>query len=388
MHIYYFILENYSLFGKHKGNTHLFMIPISDNRHIYVGLLGEIEGNKSHYASKLIVQIPSRLIHPVIEGEKKYFGEKFKILEKIPCSVTEDEEGIYSIVLKNKGKYLKSDLTVKFSQTYSSYNMRIYTIWGKLSFKSENIKTKMELNKMSKLLSTIGVKKSPDNSNNLNGGKEMSSDDKIFEGALKLFLLDVIKESKVLENNLKKDEIIEMGIEVNNMKLSECVSIILNLPQNATIEEIREEEGNFKKAVKYTAAAAGGAYAITHPEKMKAIGSAITHPKKIKAIGKDIIFSDKFRKTKGAAAAVAGLYLYRKLSDPCVRKGLLHIHKPAERREVVKKCRMEAARKVINQLRKNMGGCVNASNPPKCKAKYAKEIEKWNKKLAEITSKN
>ena len=66
---YYFVLKNYRGIFKKKfvGNSHLFLIPRTDDDYLYLALLGNIVDEDNSYACVLISRIPDDLIDPLIE---------------------------------------------------------------------------------------------------------------------------------------------------------------------------------------------------------------------------------------------------------------------------------------------------------------------------------
>ena len=138
MRIYYCILENYK--GRKKvflGNTHLYLIPISEERYLYLGMLGEEVDNDNCYACRLIVSIEAALVEAVLAGEAEELGERFKVIETLNCEPISSEIGEYAIGLLDKGKYILSDLVISFDEQHSVKSQPIYLMEGQLSFLSE-----------------------------------------------------------------------------------------------------------------------------------------------------------------------------------------------------------------------------------------------------------
>jgi len=80
-------------------------------------------------------------------------------------------------------------------------------------------------------------------------------------------------------------------------------------------------------------------------------------------------------------SALAGMFLYRKLSDPCFRK-----HPTDKNARLM--CSAEAIKKVMGQIKGQMGQCAEASDPIGCKKKLQGELTKWNQKLQTVMSKS
>lgn len=147
MNIYYFVLKHYKgIFQKkHKGNTHLFMIPITGGKYVYLGLLGELVDEDGSYACQLIVRLDDTLLDTIIIGEEEYFGDRFVQLEELPCKVGSLGSGDYKIKLEKKGNYIGSDLKLTYNVEYSTDERRIYILRGKLNFEAEDVTSSAEL---------------------------------------------------------------------------------------------------------------------------------------------------------------------------------------------------------------------------------------------------
>jgi len=147
MTLYYCVLKNYKgLFKKkHIGNTHLFLVPISDNTYLYLGMIGELEDEKGSYATQLIVKLPSEIVDQVIEEEINYFGDRFVVLEEINCIPRKTAAGVYDIKLPQKGDMILSNLHIEFNVDISTNARRIYTLTGEFNFESEDIKSTSDM---------------------------------------------------------------------------------------------------------------------------------------------------------------------------------------------------------------------------------------------------
>ena len=143
MPIYYCILENYK--GKNKvflGNTHLYLIPVSEERYLYLGMLGEFVGNDNSYSCRLIVDIEESLVAGVLAGEVEELGERFKVIETLNCKPSPSEEGGYDVKLLSKGKYVRSDLIIRLDNKHKKKSQPMYIMEGQLSFLSDPVSLK------------------------------------------------------------------------------------------------------------------------------------------------------------------------------------------------------------------------------------------------------
>lgn len=94
---------------------------------------------------------------------------------------------------------------------------------------------------------------------------------------------------------------------------------------------------------------------------------------KLKEIS-SLFLSDQLK--VGAAAILSGagaLYLYRKLSDPCIKNYPLNSKARHE-------CQMIAIKNVITQLESDKQHCSNTPKPDECRAKINEELDKWKTK--------
>ena len=147
MDLYYCVLKNYKgLFKKkHIGNTHLFLIPISEDTYLYLGMIGELEDDPGNYATQLIVKLPTEIVNEVIDEEIKYFEDRFVVIEELKCSPRKIAAGEYDIKIPQKGNMILSNLHVEFNVDVSTNSKRIYTLTGEFNFESEDVKSSSEI---------------------------------------------------------------------------------------------------------------------------------------------------------------------------------------------------------------------------------------------------
>jgi hypothetical protein len=246
----------------------------------------------------------------------------------------------------------------------------------------------------------------------------MNKDSKLIELSCKEVLMNIVKESKSLDKKLSFFQKTLLFDKIKEMKYEKVIGLLFNKNgMEVTTEQKNEFESKTKKTAKYGTAAIGGGYVA------KRVGDSIINKKlsnlkglkdklnatinfsqnasevakakqnlakvdnQIKELGKQTLkrtgkltkFIPKYSKgasgrgVKGAIAAVAGLYLYRKLSDPCIRKNLGN-------KQAQIACKMEAIKRVISQIKSDIGKCSGASDPIKCRQKLSKELIKWQTK--------
>ena len=207
----------------------------------------------------------------------------------------------------------------------------------------------------------------------------MTKDQKLIKIACKEFLMNIVKESEILNEKLSFFQKTLLYDAIREMSYDEVLSLLINNGNKISTEQKREFESKTKKAAKYGAAAAGGAYLL------KRTGSLSKIPKKVAKAVKWSMEKPGEMKTfrlqkagvrtgiRGALGAVAAIYLFRKLSDPCVRKNIGN-------KEAQIECKMEAIKKVISEIKSDIGKCNSTSDPMKCKKKLNKELIKWETK--------
>ena len=245
----------------------------------------------------------------------------------------------------------------------------------------------------------------------------MNKDSKLIELSCKEVLMNIVKESKSLDKKLSFFQKTLLFDKIKEMKYEKVIGLLFNEGVEVTSEQKREFESKTKKVAKYGTATVAGAYGakkvsdIITNKKLNALkglkdklnttinfsqnANEIAKAKQklaqvdgqIKELGKQTLkrsgkfakFIPKYAKgasgkgVKGAIAAVAGLFLYRKLSDPCVRKNLGN-------KQAQMACKMEAIKRVMSQIKSDMGKCSGAADPIKCKQKLSKELIKWQTK--------
>lgn len=228
----------------------------------------------------------------------------------------------------------------------------------------------------------------------------MDKDSKLIELSCKEVLMDIVKESETLNEKLSFFQKTLLYDKIREMKYEDVISVLFNDGKQITTEQKREFESKTKKIAKYGTAATLGTYGIRKAHQVgqsikmaknlnpKAVAAIKSNPKSFKNVKNSLgTIKDtaknlrrapggikKISRGKAAIAAVAGLFLYRKLTDPCVRKNIGN-------KQAQNACKAAAIKKVTERIRMDMGKCANASaDPAKCKAKLSKELSKWNAK--------
>jgi len=198
----------------------------------------------------------------------------------------------------------------------------------------------------------------------------MEFDKKLFELACRDYVLEVVNESKYLRKRLSLIEHAKIyDWSKNKASYNQVVSLIISEGSNKTVtkEAITEFESLvailLEAGPKYRSPVEGAKKAGV------AIGKFMTkerHP--LKFMGKAALVT---------AAIVGALYLFKKLSDPCVRQCRGNA-------ECIRNCKAVAIKKTIANLQSNMTNCRNTPNPEKCENRIKGEIAKWNEKLTKL----
>ncbi len=354
--LYYFIIKVYKglFIKKHKGNAHILMVPEPEgSTHLLLGMLGEIPNSPGTYATQLVAKIPSEKSDEFIEFEKEQFGEKFVQVEKLPSVAKRISSETIKVKVGN-GKHILSDLIVTYNQAASQQvGKDIYLVEGKFDLVfgevPEGAMKSIALQKMS----IIGGPEKFANIKQKLGDFTMEKDN-MLEKDCKNFLSKIIKESKALRKKLSFDEQKKMVDLVQKMSLRELISVLFYDGKPIT----EQEEGKFKRGLKYGTAGLAGAYA----------GHKVI-PKVVTKVTKRIpVPVPKGRLAIGAGLAMTGLYLWRRFSDKC--RGM---KTPKE----VHSCKANAAQIVVRDLKQAMGKCNAAHDPLRCKEKVAKRISYW-----------
>ena len=145
--LYYCVLKNYKgrFIKTHRGNTHLFLIPVSDHEYMYLGMIGAMIEKEDSFATQLIVRIPIEIIVTFINHEIRYFNGRFEVIDRVKCEASKKEAGKYEINILNPSHYIKSDLFLNYELEYSTPNRRIYSLDGDLNFMAEEVNPKTTL---------------------------------------------------------------------------------------------------------------------------------------------------------------------------------------------------------------------------------------------------
>ena len=125
----YGIIKTYKGFftKTHIGNGQFLVIPCSST-FMVLNLLGRMEDGK--YASQMLLRTGVEYLQPFINHFKE--EENFIPVEEVGCVVKEKGGGNYLVTIPKKGKHFKSNLDIIFEPEYSSGNIQIYMIDGKI----------------------------------------------------------------------------------------------------------------------------------------------------------------------------------------------------------------------------------------------------------------
>lgn len=165
----------------------------------------------------------------------------------------------------------------------------------------------------------------------------------------KEILIDLILKDEDLKEHFTFMEHVDIYNKVQNLDYEETVSFFC--------EDVREFEGKFSKFLKYGFAAIAGA-------SLGLLGSGL-----------------KAGVLKGPPLGMFALYIFRKLRDPCERQCYKKLPLTTKRKICLAECQVDAARRVVQDLRTELAKCRQFLNPKKCEKKLMKEYMKWTKRM-------
>jgi len=214
-------------------------------------------------------------------------------------------------------------------------------------------------------------------------------DRKLLKEVCREYIIRSVVNSKKLREKISFSEQVSLIEFVKSLSYKDVVSLIEYDGMKITSEQIRDFESKTKRALKYgTAAAIGGSVAGArggYKELKKPV--AKLGKKGPSLIGKvvKVPFQSLSKGLKGASIAVALMYLYRKISDPCVRKAIRNPN-GIGRRLTKHQCQAEAAKRVIDSIKSEIPKCNDTKNPEKCVRKLEDIMNVWKKRYQkEIT---
>jgi len=219
----------------------------------------------------------------------------------------------------------------------------------------------------------------------------MSNDKKLFEISCREYLMEITKDSEVINKDLSFFEKILLYDKIREMPFTEVVELLFK----DHMEEAREIETKDDRDTKYGAAMTAGGYAAYKVKKfnakklknVKKKGLERTITKGIKNVVKKVKPVKKFLKTKstnktvlvGSAIGASLMFLYRRITDPCFKQSS-KILNPRKKKIAILKCKNTAITKVIGKIRSDFNSCAPSKNPEKCRNQLTTELNKWRQK--------
>ena len=157
-------------------------------------------------------------------------------------------------------------------------------------------------------------------------------------------MLDVVKESSLVREQLTFKQHIGLCEYVTNMSYQESVEMLYEFG-------VRDFESKFGAAVKYGAAAIIGG-----------------------VVGKKL----KVGKMLGLTVGLLFMYIFRKSTDPCWQACF---RKEPDKKSICKYfCYIKGCESVISDINKQINRCSDTKNPVKCERGLNKALVKWKKK--------
>ena len=178
----------------------------------------------------------------------------------------------------------------------------------------------------------------------------------ILEDFCKHHLVNIVIDSHFMKESITFKEQVIVCDEIMKMSYDELISYTFNKGKMLNEIGIRDFESKFKRFLKYSLAViAGGGALVAGP-----LGWV-------------------------AAPTVAALtyYLYRKATDPCWQACVRKFGKPFQRKVCRYECQRSSAKRIVAEIRSEMGKCRSTPNPLKCQKALQKEYIKWVKKAEE-----
>ena len=174
---------------------------------------------------------------------------------------------------------------------------------------------------------------------------------KVLALCCKKSLISTIKECEDLDNNMKY----KFAKEIYNMNNDVILKKMFITEQTGNINDLEPDQ---TRQLKYMGAAAVGGYAASKMGANVGVGIA-----------------------GGAALGALALFVYRKVSNPCIQQAMkLQNATITQRRMHVHKCQANAARRVIAELTPRMSACAGAKNPTRCQIDLTNVINHWKQK--------
>ncbi len=165
----------------------------------------------------------------------------------------------------------------------------------------------------------------------------------------KEFLSNFVLKEEILKEQLTFREHITLYNEIQQLDYEGVATFFC--------EDVAEFEGKFGRFLKYGFAAIAGA----------ALGL------KAKGLKAGIL--------AGPPLGMFTLYIFRKLRDPCERACFRKMPMSTQRQICKAECQVDAARKVVQDLRTEIAKCRQFLNPRKCEKRLFKEYKKWTNRM-------
>ena len=159
------------------------------------------------------------------------------------------------------------------------------------------------------------------------------------------YILDITLDSRYLKEQLTFKDHVLLCDQVKKLTYEEVIALTIT-------EDIRDFEGKFGKFLKYSIAAIAGA-------KFMGLGM-------------------------GPPLAMFVLYLYRKLTDTCIRSCFRKFPLSKQRKICKLECQLEAAKKMERDIRSEISKCSQFQYADKCEKKLQKEYIKWAKRVQKL----
>jgi len=149
MRLYYHVFKNYKglLRKKHKGNTQMLTVPEipSPSYFTHGVIVGKLVSVDEEYDGSLALMTVAMddisKIEQFVEALGPELGKNYELVESVPCNVIHGEENLYKVKILKKGEFIKSDLSILYSESVTKeVGRKMFMIKGKIELYTDKIR--------------------------------------------------------------------------------------------------------------------------------------------------------------------------------------------------------------------------------------------------------
>jgi len=113
---------------KHAGNTHMFFIPVENERRVMVFYFLGWDTESGAAMFNRVLTRPIEYAPVLIREFGNKMGENFIVVEELPCKTRSiHPEGNYQITIPKPGKYIQSSFILELESEHSKGGTMIYS---------------------------------------------------------------------------------------------------------------------------------------------------------------------------------------------------------------------------------------------------------------------